>query len=427
MPTVWVCTVLALACAPAAAQPTPDHRITIIAPKMAPPPLREERHEARAGFEWIPGRWEWRDGKYQWQVGRWEKEHPGQRWQVGRWEQRGETWAYVEGAWGAGGVIAVVEPTSAPPPPPLENHPAKAGFEWVSGRWDWKAGKWEWMAGHWEKEHPGQHWHAGRWESRGKSWAYVEGSWGGGDAPPPPPPPPVEPPGPPGEHHHHDWKLDLPVISSYWPTKGKIGKRVVVRGRNFPPDIQVVWNANPILGAKIAEDQIVFDVPAGAVSGLIALRRSHGRDLPVGTFEIVATGDPDADAKRIADEQRKAAEAAWAAQQAKLAKDRAAREAAWQQRWNDMEQSREQRRKQREDEIRAKWDAAFLADPDTQSELTMHAQRVAQLARALDVAQIADNGKLAVRISVAQQKENGRHDQRMAALKTAFSTKGATP
>src|SRR5262245_19364139 len=32
------------------------------------------------------------------------------------------------------------------------------------------------------------------------------------------PPPPAGGP-PPGEHHHREWKLDQPVVSSYWPMK----------------------------------------------------------------------------------------------------------------------------------------------------------------------------------------------------------------
>ncbi|HSR96526.1 MAG TPA: hypothetical protein VLM79_05605, partial [Kofleriaceae bacterium] len=28
-------------------------------PREAPPPLREERHEARRGYVWIGGRWDW--------------------------------------------------------------------------------------------------------------------------------------------------------------------------------------------------------------------------------------------------------------------------------------------------------------------------------------------------------------------------------
>ncbi len=454
--------VLALACGSAYAQPEPrdhrddhdrDHRrmppppppgapVAVVMPTAPPPPPQAENPGAKAGFEWVAGRWDWRGNKWEWLPGHWERERAGQHWHPGRWEQKDRGWVYVEGAWGAGEgapmpppppgappgatPVAVVNATAPPPPPQAENPGAKAGFEWVPGRWDWRGNKWEWMPGHWERERAGQHWHPGRWEQRGGGWAYIEGNWGGGEAPPPGamPPPPGMPPGPPPPPR--EWRLDRPVVSSYWPTRGKAGKRVAIRGRNFPPDIQLIYAGQQITGAKVTPEEIVFEIPNGAPSGEIALRRAHGRDLPVGAFEVVATGDPDADWKKQEEERRKRAEAQWAADQKQWAKDRAAREAAWHQREEEMERTREQRREAREREIRAKWDAAFLADPDTQSELTLHAQRVAELSRAKDIAEVNANTKLGVRIDVAMQRESDRHEQRMAALKAGFSAKGGT-
>jgi hypothetical protein len=40
-----------------------------------------------------------------------------------------------------------------------------------------------------------------------------------------------------------------------------------------------------------------------------------------------------------------------------------------------------------------------------------------------DLAEVKANGKLVVRIEMAQTRENDRHDQRMAALKSGFGTK----
>lgn len=330
-----------------------------------------------------------------------------------------------------------VGPTEAPPPPQVENPGTKAGFEWVAGHWDWKAGKWAWLPGHWERPRAGKHWHPGRWEQREGKWAYAEGEWGEGVAPVVPPvvvaPAPV-PPVPPTEgtpvvrdHRDHEWKIDRPIVSSYWPPRGKVGTKVVIHGRNFPPDATVMWGSTQITAAKIDPERIMFEVPAGATSGEIVLHRGHGRDLPVGTFEIVTTGDPEADLRRADEERRKAAEAAWATRQKELAKDRAAREAAWQKREEEREATRDHRREEREKEIRAKWETAFLADPDTQAELTLHAQRLAELDRAKEIAEVKADGKLAVRVDVALGKENARHDQRMAALQTSFKTKGGAP
>ena len=325
------------------------------------------------------------------------------------------------------GVPAAVGPTAAPPPPQAEHPGNRAGFVWITGRWDWKAGKWAWVPGHWERERAGRQWHEGRWEQHGSRWAWVDGEWIAAAEPavagtPPPPPPDTEPPV--VRDHRHEWKLDRPFVSSYWPNRVKVGTLVVIRGGNFPPDSEVMWGEAPIKAASIADQKIAFRVPAGAVSGELRVRHTHGPALDVGPIEVVTTGDPDADLKRQREAERKAAEEAWAARQHELAKDRAAREAAWQKHEDERERTREQRRAQREQEIRAKWEAAFLDDPQTQAELTLHAQRVAQLERAKEIAEVKDDGKLAIRIDVATSRENDRHHQRMAALKAAFAQGG---
>ena len=88
--------------------------------------------------------------------------------------------------------------------------------------------------------------------------------------------------------------------------------------------------------------------------------------------------------------------------------------------------TRERRRAERIAALQAKWQRAFLADADTQDELTLHAQRVAELTRARDVAELSANGKLVVRIEVAQAREDQRHQQRMAALEASFKVRGGT-
>jgi hypothetical protein len=229
------------------------------------------------------------------------------------------------------------------------------------------------------------------------------------------------------DHRDHQWKLELPVVSSYWPPRGKSGQRVVIRGRNFPNDAQVMWNGTAVTAARVQGDQIMFEVPAGATSGDITLRRAHGRELPIGRFEVATTGDPEADARKADEERRKQAETAWAARQKELAQDRAARQTAWQKQQDEQDATRDQRRDQRMAEIRAKWEASFLSDADTQSELTLHGQRIAQLQRAKEIAELKADAKLGVRIDVALAKENDRHTQRMSALEAAFRTKGGTP
>jgi hypothetical protein len=68
-------------------------------PSSPPPPPREERVEARAGFVWVRGRYDWRNNQYEWIPGHWERQRARQTWYDGRWEQRGNFWIYVEGGW----------------------------------------------------------------------------------------------------------------------------------------------------------------------------------------------------------------------------------------------------------------------------------------------------------------------------------------
>jgi hypothetical protein len=128
-------------------------------------------------------------------------------------------------------------PTDAPPPLREENTAPRAGFVFVRGRWDWRGGKWEWLPGHWERERAGKQWREARWEQRDGAFVLVDGEWidiGAAAAPPPLPtePPPPEPGAPDRREHRRVWRLDRPMVSSYWPLKGKVGSRIVIHGRN---------------------------------------------------------------------------------------------------------------------------------------------------------------------------------------------------
>ena len=53
----------------------------------------------------------------------------------------------------------------------------RAGFLWITGRWDWQNGNWQWVPGHWERERANMMWISGRWEAQGGRWIWVEGRW----------------------------------------------------------------------------------------------------------------------------------------------------------------------------------------------------------------------------------------------------------
>ncbi|MEO8548853.1 MAG: IPT/TIG domain-containing protein [Kofleriaceae bacterium] len=404
-------------------------------PTEAPPSPREEHQAARAGFVWVTGRWDWKARKWEWVAGHWERERAGKQWRAGHWDRSGTSWVWTEGGWIDAG--AVVPPRNdhhphQPPPTPRDERPSvKAGFTWVPGRWDWRNDQWAWVDGHWERERAGKKWRPARWENQSDTWVLIDGDWIDASATMPPPSghlPPLPPPnGNTGIVPPHHWVIERPTVSSFWPDKGKVGSRVVIRGRNFAPDTRVMWGPDEVRAARVSNDRIELAVPANAQSATIILK-ANGRahDLIVGNFEV-ANYDAEAEARRIEAERVAAAKAAWASQQAKYAKDAAAAQAALEARWQEMEANREQRREQRIQEIRNRWQAAFLNDPDTQSELTLHAERVADLTRAKDVASVKGNQALGVRIDVALARENDRHDQRMASLQSAFSTRGGRP
>lgn len=316
-------------------------------------------------------------------------------------------------------------PTEAPPPSREEKHEAaKDGYVWTNGRWDWQHGKYAWLDGHWERAQAGKTWRVPKWEQRDGHYIVVEGGWDDG-APSAMLPPPPPGPGPDRRDHRHDWKLERPTVSSYWPTKGKVGSRIIIRGVNFPADTMVMWGAMELKGARVTPTEIELRVPDAAASGEIMLHTGKGRGLSVGMFEVAASYDPIAEQKRIDDERRKAAEAAWTAQQAKYSKDHAARRIEVEKRASEMESSREARREQRLAELKAKWDQAFLGDPDTQAELTLHARRMAELTRMRDVVDVTGDGKLGIRVDIASQRETARHDARMQALHDSFGKGGS--
>jgi hypothetical protein len=401
-------------------------------PNEAPPPPKAEQHEAaKAGYVWVDGNYQWKAGKYEWLAGHWEREQANKHWSPGAWQKNGDRWAWHDGTWANGGGPAPTppgppgndRPHDAPPPPRSEQHEAKkAGYVWVDGDWDWKAGKYEWTAGHWEREQAKKRWRPGKWEQRDGAWSHTAGDWEDDNGPPGPPP---LPPGPVVRDHRKDWKIERPIVSNYWPAKGKAGTTITIHGENFPKGTIVVWDGKDVRGVKVSDNELKVTVPPDAATGMLAVRAGRGRDIAVGQFEVAASFDPVAEQKRIEEEARKKAEAAWADRQKALAKDRAAREAAVAQRHTERDNTREQRRAEREQEIRQKFANAFLADPNTQDELTLHAQRVADIERMSDVAEIKADGKLAVRIDVLRSRENDRHDQRMATLDAAFRAGGA--
>jgi hypothetical protein len=68
-------------------------------PTAPPPAPKAENPNARAGYVWVVGRWDWRGSNWEWIPGHWERARAGFVWQPGRWELQGNVYVWVEGQW----------------------------------------------------------------------------------------------------------------------------------------------------------------------------------------------------------------------------------------------------------------------------------------------------------------------------------------
>ena len=67
---------------------------------VAPPPAHDEPvPQPRPGYVWIPGYWDWMNGRHLWAVGRWVPERRGYHWQRHLWALREGSWYQQSGSW----------------------------------------------------------------------------------------------------------------------------------------------------------------------------------------------------------------------------------------------------------------------------------------------------------------------------------------
>jgi WXXGXW repeat (2 copies) len=76
-----------------------------------PAPRYESRGSVRAGYEWVPGYWQWDGRRHVWVNGHWERARAGMVWEPARWERRRGGWVFIPGRWVRAG-------RRTPPPPP---------------------------------------------------------------------------------------------------------------------------------------------------------------------------------------------------------------------------------------------------------------------------------------------------------------------
>ncbi|MGZ8273979.1 MAG: hypothetical protein ACXWUM_08680 [Burkholderiaceae bacterium] len=82
--------------APAAAATAP-----VVRAVTAPPPPQNETIPASPSPDatWVPGYWNWANGRYTWVPGRYEAGRAGYRWVPQRWENVNGQWQMTGGAW----------------------------------------------------------------------------------------------------------------------------------------------------------------------------------------------------------------------------------------------------------------------------------------------------------------------------------------
>ncbi|MBC7416228.1 MAG: YXWGXW repeat-containing protein [Herminiimonas sp.] len=72
--------------------------------RVAPPPPRAEMvPQARRGYVWTPGHWEWRRQQHVWIGGSWLRDRPGYSYRSPTWIERDGRWAMQSGRWARGG------------------------------------------------------------------------------------------------------------------------------------------------------------------------------------------------------------------------------------------------------------------------------------------------------------------------------------
>jgi hypothetical protein len=78
-------------------------RETVVVVRTAPPPLRHESvPQARRGYVWAPGYWNWNGRRYVWTRGHWERERRGYVYNRPQWRQDGDRWRMEPGGWQRG-------------------------------------------------------------------------------------------------------------------------------------------------------------------------------------------------------------------------------------------------------------------------------------------------------------------------------------
>lgn len=85
-----------------AAVPAHSATTTIIVREAPPEPRFERVPQARRGYVWAPGHWEWKRNRHVWVKGHWVKARRGYVYDAPSWEERDGRWEMRRGGWRRG-------------------------------------------------------------------------------------------------------------------------------------------------------------------------------------------------------------------------------------------------------------------------------------------------------------------------------------
>ena len=133
--TFYAAAMLAISSAaflPAQAMAQNQVGVSIVVGNAPPPPRFESVPQARRGYVWAPGYWNWDGRRHVWNNGEWLRERSGNQYR-----------RYV----------------------------------WAPGHWEWRAQRYDWTPGVWIAERPGYVYTAPSWNQRDGRWQMEQGRW----------------------------------------------------------------------------------------------------------------------------------------------------------------------------------------------------------------------------------------------------------
>lgn len=147
----------------------------------APPPARfEAAPQARRGYVWAPGYWDWNGRRHDWVAGHWEAERNGLQFERAQWVRDNNGWRLDRGGWRPG----QVRPAGydyvqvAPPQMRHERMPRpRQGYLWSPGHWEWRGQRHHWVEGVWIAERPGYAYSPATWIQRDGRWYMEQSRW----------------------------------------------------------------------------------------------------------------------------------------------------------------------------------------------------------------------------------------------------------